>query len=72
MSCTFPVGTNVQEMPFLVQCDFLQNSSELNENNLQDQIFSYMLQKYILHHQANLSTPNASLSEFRLFLEENN
>ena len=53
--------------------DFLQNSSELNEkNNLQDQIFSYILQKHILHHQAHLSPPNASLSEFRLFLEENN
>ena len=53
--------------------NFLQNSNELNEkNNLQDQIFSYILQKHILHHQAHLSPPHASLSEFRLFLEENN
>ena len=35
--------------------NFLQNSSELNEkNNLHDQIFSYILQKHMLHHQVNL------------------
>ena len=38
---------------------FLQNSSELDERNkLQDQIFSYILQNHILHHQPNLSLPN--------------
>ena len=47
---------------------FLQNSSELNERNkLQDQIFAYMLQKHILHHQPNLSLPNGIL-----ILEEQN
>ena len=52
--------------------NFLQNSSELNEkNNLHDQIFSYILQKHILHHQANLYPANTSLSEFTLFLEDN-
>ena len=40
--------------------------------NLHDQIFSYILQKHILHHQANLYPANTSLSEFRLFIEDNN
>ena len=53
--------------------NFLQNSSKLNEkNNLHDQIFSYILQKHILHHQAHPYPANTSLSEFRLFLEDNN
>ena len=49
---------------YIVINSFLQNSSELDEKSkLQDQIFSYMLQKHILYHQPNLSLTNAILSE---------
>ena len=44
--------SNVHTGTTLVINSFLQNSSKLDEKSkLQDQIFSYMLQKHILHHQ---------------------
>ena len=53
--------------------NFLQNSSEIIEkNSLHELTFSYILQKHILHHHANLYPANKSLSEFRLFMEDNN
>jgi len=62
-----PITTN------LAFHNFLQNNNEIIEkNNLHELTFSYILQKHILHHHANLYPANKSLSEFRLFMEDNN
>ena len=48
---------------------FLVNTNELNEKEkLHEVIFSYIFQKYILHHHADLYPANKSLSEFRVFM----
>ena len=53
--------------------NFLQSETQIAEKmNLHNLLFSYILQKHILHHQSSLEEQkNTTLCEFRLFLVEN-
>ena len=53
--------------------NFLQSETQIAEKtNLHNLLFSYILQKHILHHQSSLEDQkNTTLCEFRSFLVEN-
>jgi len=51
--------------------NFLMTASQISERKVLDSnLFSYILQKFTLHHQPGVGPANTTLSEFRSFLDE--
>ena len=66
-------NTNNNTVPVLTLNNFVENKHQTKERTtLHDNLFSYILQKYVFHHYTNSDVvpTNATFSEIRMFLDD--